>query len=97
MLIELYDKHKVISALGASLVRSVPTLDELSVSNNMALSWLELWQELAGDRTEFQIPLRLLKAAVNYRETKDPRILLELPIEERKLLEPLLEMEQAEA
>lgn len=40
---------------------------------------------------QFQIPIRLLNAAVRYKETKgDRRVLLELPIEERNLLEPLV-------
>jgi len=35
--------------------------------------------------------MRLLNAAVRYKETKgDRRVLLELPIEERNLLEPLV-------
>jgi hypothetical protein len=46
------------------------------------------------DRNEFQIPLRLLDVAVRYRETQDQRVLLELPIEERTLLEQLLEIER---
>jgi len=70
------------------------------VSDKAARSWLEVWQNLAGDRPEFLIPLRLLKTAVQYKEKKgdtaaqslrERRVLLQLPIEERKLLQPLLE------
>jgi tetratricopeptide (TPR) repeat protein len=90
-LIELYDKHQVISALGQGLVRSIPALMSEMVSDKAAQTWLEVWQELTSDYSEFQIPLRLLNAAVRYRETKgDKRVLLELPIEERNLLKPLL-------
>ncbi len=91
-LIQLYDKHQVISALGQGLVRSIAALMSEMVSDKAAQTWLEVWQELTSDYTEFQIPLRLLNAAVRYRETKgDKRVLLELPIEERNLLKPLLE------
>jgi tetratricopeptide (TPR) repeat protein len=90
-LIELYDKHQVISALGQGLVRSIPALMSEMVSDKAAQTWLEVWQELTSDYTQFQIPLRLLNAAVRYRETKgDKRVLLELPIEERNLLKSLL-------
>jgi len=90
-LIQLYNKHQVISALGQGLVRSIPALMSDMVSDKAAQTWLEVWQELTSDYTEFQIPLRLLNAAVRYRETKgDKRVLLELPIEERNLLKPLL-------
>jgi tetratricopeptide (TPR) repeat protein len=94
-LIALYDKHQVISALRQGLVRSIPALMSDMVSDKAAQTWLEVWRELVGDRPEFQISLRLLNAAVRYRETKgDKRVLLELPIEERELLKPLLESEK---
>jgi tetratricopeptide (TPR) repeat protein len=94
-LIALYDKHQVISGLGQGLVRSIPALMSEMVSDKAAQTWLEVWRELVGDRPEFQIPLRLLNTAVHYREKKgDKRVLLELPIEERELLKPLLESEK---
>jgi tetratricopeptide (TPR) repeat protein len=94
-LITLYDKHQVISALGQGLVGSIPALMSDMVSDKAAQTWLEVWRELVSDRPEFQIPLRLLNAAVRYRQTKgDKRVLLELPIEERKLLKPLLGIEE---
>ena len=92
-LIEIYDKHQVISALGQGLMRSIPALNSPMVSDAAARMWRDLWHELVGDRDEFQIPLRLLDTAVRYRETQDRRVLLELPVEERTLLEPLLEVE----
>ena len=55
-----------------------------------ARRWLSVLREVAGDREEFSIVLRLLDAAVRYRETGDERVLLQLPLEERQLLEPLL-------
>lgn len=91
-LIELYDKHQITSALAQCIVQCIPALMAEMVSDKAARTWLEIWQELTGDRPEFQIPLRLLNAAVRYRETKgDRRVLLELPVEERNLLQPLLE------
>ncbi|OCR01964.1 hypothetical protein BCD67_05645 [Oscillatoriales cyanobacterium USR001] len=69
------------------------------ISDKAARIWLEIWQELTNDSEEFpqlQIPLRLLNAAVNYRETRgDRRALLELPIEERNILIQLLEIERS--
>ncbi len=91
-LIELYDKHQAISALAMGLVRekSIGALMSEMVSDKAARTWLEVWRELTSDYTQFQIPLRLLNAAVRYREKGDKRVLLELPIEERNLLKPLL-------
>ncbi len=44
-----------------------------TVSDAAAQMWVDVWKELVGERDEFQIPLRLLEAAVRYRETHDPR------------------------
>jgi tetratricopeptide (TPR) repeat protein len=90
-LIAVYKKHKYLSILGQGIVRNIPALMSEMVSDKAARTWLELWQELTSNYEQFQIPLRLLNAAVRYKETKgDRRVLLELPREERNLLEPLV-------
>ena len=88
--IEVFDKHGVLSALGKGLVRSVPTLGISWISNESRRAWLDVWQELGGAHPELEIPLRLLDAAVRYREKPDVRVLLGLAVEERELLKPLL-------
>ncbi|GET43136.1 TPR repeat-containing protein [Microseira wollei NIES-4236] len=93
-LIEIYNKYQAVSVLGQGLVKreSISALMSEMVSDKAAQTWLEVWRELVGDVSEFLIPLRLLNAAVRYKETKgDRRVLLELPIEERNLLQELLE------
>ncbi|NMG19015.1 tetratricopeptide repeat protein [Brasilonema bromeliae] len=97
-LIELYNKHQVAPALAQGLVRekTIGALMSEMVSDKAAQTWLEVWQEVVGNRPEFQIPLRLLNAAIRYRETKgDRRVLLELPIEERKLLQEVLHISES--
>jgi tetratricopeptide (TPR) repeat protein len=90
-LIAVYEKHEYLSILGQGIVRNIPALMSEMVSDKAARTWLELWQELTNNYKQFQIPMRLLNAAVRYKETKgDRRVLLELPIEERNLLEPLV-------
>ncbi|MDP8934415.1 MAG: tetratricopeptide repeat protein, partial [Cyanobacteriota bacterium] len=90
-LIAVYEKHKYLSILGNGIVRNIPALMSEMVSEKAARTWLELWQKLTSKYDEFKIPIRLLNAAVRYKETKgDRRVLLELAIEERNLLEPLV-------
>ncbi|MEG4581054.1 tetratricopeptide repeat protein [Microcoleus sp. MON1_C5] len=90
-LIAVYEKHEYLSVLGQGIVRNIPALMSEMVSDKAARTWLELWQELTSKYDEFKIPIRLLNAAVRYKETKgDRRVLLELAIEERNLLEPLV-------
>lgn len=94
-LIQLYAKHQIISELGKGLVVSIRELASPMVSDAAARQWYGLWRELTSDRSEFQIPVRLLNTAVRYRETKsNSRVLLELPIEERRLLRQLLGLEE---
>ncbi|MBD2503231.1 tetratricopeptide repeat protein [Anabaena azotica] len=94
ILLELFSKYQVIPALSQGLVRSIPALMSEKVSDEVVQLWLEVWQELAGGLAGCQIALGLLNAAVRYRLTKgDRRTLLELPIEQRNLLKPLLGLE----
>jgi tetratricopeptide (TPR) repeat protein len=90
-LIAVYENYKYSSILGQGIVRNIPALMSEMVSDKAARTWLELWREPTSNYEEFKIPIRLLDAAVRYKETKgDRRVLLELPIEERNLLEPLV-------
>ncbi len=92
-LVEIYDKHQVVSTLSKGIVDNVPILMSEMVSNKAASSWLEIWQEIAGDKPELAIALRFLKTAVEYKETKgDRKVLLQLAKEERELLESLLKL-----
>jgi tetratricopeptide (TPR) repeat protein len=91
VLIESYEKYKLTSEIHIGIVKNIPALMPEITSDKAAQTWLEIWKELTESRPEFQIPLRLLNTAVRYKQTKgDRRVLLELAIEERSLLEPLL-------
>ena len=72
------------------MVRRIKTA---KTSNHTAQAWLEMWQNLAGQYDEFQVALNLLKVAVEYKINRDRRVLLQLPQEERQILEELLNPE----
>ncbi|MCL1462989.1 tetratricopeptide repeat protein, partial [Argonema galeatum] len=94
LLIQVFDKYEILSLLGQGLVKSIPTIMPETVSDKTAEIWLELWRELTSEYKEFQIPLRLLNTAVEYKVKKgDRRVFLELAIEERQLLEQVLKIE----
>jgi len=93
LFIELYLSNSTLTALGVVLTRDhIPALMSEMVSDKAARTWLELWQELTSNYEEFQIPIRLLDAAVCYKETGDRRVLLQLPSELRGFLEPLVSL-----
>jgi tetratricopeptide (TPR) repeat protein len=89
-LVLLHQKHDALSALAHALVESIPDLLLPVFGDATARRWQVLWHEQSVDSQEFRLPLRLLDSAVAYRETQDLRVLMELPLEERVLLEPLL-------
>jgi DNA-binding transcriptional ArsR family regulator len=94
-LVEIYNKYQVVSSLSKGIVDNIPNLMSEMVSDKLARTWLKIWQEIAGNKPELAIALRLLKTAVEYKETKgDRRILLQLAKEEREILESLLDSVQ---
>ena len=95
-LVELYSKYQVLPALGIGIAQSILEWTSPMISDAALRLWVRLWQTHAGKYEEFQIPLRLLDASVRYRETKDPRVLLELPSEERSLLNKLLGIKETQ-
>ena len=88
--LELFSKHGYMTRLGEGLVIRIRRFIIPTITNEVANAWLTTWQELAGKYEEMQLPLRLLKAGVEYKETRDYKVLLKLAREERQLLEPWL-------
>ncbi|MCM1985014.1 tetratricopeptide repeat protein [Lyngbya confervoides] len=93
-LIQVFDDANCISALTQGLTQQAAKLTSEQVSQAKAEAWLQVWQELVGDRREFQIPLRLLSATLQYKKAPDDlSVFMALPIEERKILKQLLNIE----
>jgi tetratricopeptide (TPR) repeat protein len=92
-ILDIYHKHNLLDDLSGGLVESIKAINEPSNSDHTAQAWLEMWQNLAGQYDEFQVALNLLKVAVEYKINRDRRVLLQLPQEERQILEELLNPE----
>lgn len=91
-LVKLYERYQVVSELATGIAKNIPNLLSEMVSNKAARTWLEVWQEVVGDKPELEITLRWLKTAVEYKDTQgDSKVLLQLPKEERDLFVTLLE------
>ena len=90
ILVLIHKKHDALPALAHALVDCIPDLLTPVFQNAAAPRWLAMWRELAASTQEFKLPLRLLDSAVAFAESRDLRFLMELPLEERVLLEPLL-------
>lgn len=96
--LEVFARNKRLAVLGGSLVWRIRTLFSTQwLGADTARSWWDTWATLASGIEELALPLRLLKTAVEFKKTGDRRALLELPIEERGLLQPwLLNLARAE-
>lgn len=91
-------KHTALPRLGEELVRHMgqvfqegepfPAADTLD-------PWLQAWEQASGNDPEFQIPLRLLRTAIEFLKSggKDAGVLLDLSKSERSLLRQALGLE----
>lgn len=87
---DAFSKKGLLGALGTGLVRSIRMLKICWITHETAEKWLQVWRELAEGYKEMALPLRLLETAVEYLNKPDERVLLRLPVEERKIIEPLV-------
>jgi tetratricopeptide (TPR) repeat protein len=92
-LVQTYIQTSVLTELGTALVRTLKQILAPDISDYTAQQWLALWQELLGDRPEMQLPFRLMKAAINYKQhpERKERLWLGLASEERSILDEALE------
>jgi tetratricopeptide (TPR) repeat protein len=93
-LINLWEKQPLLLTLGAALITTTRELTSELVSLAKATAWRDAWAEVVEHKPEFDLPLRLLNTALHYKQNpEDPRVFLELPIEERKILQQALGIE----
>ncbi len=96
-LVNRLEGRSLLPELGVALVKTTSELTSEFVSIAKATAWRDAWAEVVGQKPEFDLPLRLLNTALHYKQTpQDPRVFLELPIEERKILPQALGSEHEE-
>ncbi len=91
VLLLIYRKHGMLGALAQGLIELIPeVVSSAKIGDTDASEWEESWRTAAEHIPEFRLPLRLLDSAMRYRTTRDLGIFMNLPQEERTLLETLL-------
>ncbi|PSB58640.1 tetratricopeptide repeat protein [Chamaesiphon polymorphus] len=79
------------TAVTNGLVSACKKLISPLISDTTATLWHDTWHELTHQLPEYQLPLRLLTTALHYKQKPDdPRVWMELSIEERKILQQAL-------
>lgn len=96
LIISRFAEHKMLSSLAAGLAQSVVHVMQKTVSDATAKIWRDIWVKSSEGYLEMELALRLLDTAIKYRSEKDQRVLMELPIEERKIFEEIIEKAEKE-
>ena len=93
-MVKSFADQKALAYLGDSLVRHLPRLTTSPISGDGLKQWLAHWESAASAHESMRFPLRLLRVGVDYltSQPKDPGKLLELPAEERSLLQQMLSL-----
>lgn len=91
LLFSRFAEHELLSSLAAGLAKSVEFVMQKTVSDVTAKTWRDIWVKSSEGYPEMALALRLLDTAIKYRTEKDQRVLMELPIEERKIFEEIIE------
>lgn len=89
-------EHNHLSELGTVITESVKIIQENSIPKDALTNWVTIWQELAREHKELEVPVELMSVAVQYLDSDNKdgaKVLLKLPAEKRKVLEDLLEIE----
>ena len=93
-LVNALEGRFLLFELGAALVKTVDEFVSQRISEYQSIIWRDAWTEVVGQKSEFELPLRLLNTALDYKQAPDdPRVFLELPSEERKILQQALGIE----
>lgn len=90
-LVSLSAKYNALTFLGAGLTHNLTNLKDSPLSPEGLSSWHRLWEDYSKEYPELELPARLLKTAIQYFSSKeDESTLLDLPDEERRILEQAL-------
>lgn len=96
LLVKVYSKYSSLVTLAQGVTTSISILFSLVYSQEKIIAWRDTWQDITSNITEFEVLLRLLNVAVDYRETKgNPLIYFHLSKEEEDLFKSLLGVEKS--
>jgi len=89
-LVPIYAQYGALDRLGSGLTESIAVLDAGGFSESQLDVWNAAWQKFGAEYEEFSIPLAALDGSIQVIKTGDDRPLFNLPLEIRKIVQPLL-------
>jgi tetratricopeptide (TPR) repeat protein/DNA-binding MarR family transcriptional regulator len=90
-LCQIYSEIDAMAYLGEGLIRSLIYLKELP--NQAVTRWQDAWHKVGDRYDELSFSLRLFDAGIAYVITHEPNALLDLPVEQRAILEQLFDID----
>lgn len=94
LLVDTFAENSSVSILRAGLIESIKLIRDSNLSAKGLSDWYSLWKEQAEKHPELELPMRLLRTAIDFFTAgEDTSVLLELTQEERRILEQVLGLE----
>jgi hypothetical protein len=90
-IIVLYEEHEVFDVLSFGLVQSIPYLLSAEVSRECAEEWVSTWQEATREKHNLATSMALLPIAIRLKYEPHEYVMLDIPVEMRRLLNDLLD------
>ena len=92
-----YRNSHDIAQLGGSLVRRLATIDMDRTTPTSLYKWRDNWMNFGAQHPEMPVPLRLLRVGIEYLIKQDRKVLLDLVLVERQILEQALMIERQQS
>ena len=84
---------RALTQLGDGLVRSLAKIDVENATPASLQKWRDFWNEFGSQYPAMQIPLRLFGVRIEFLIKQDRKVLLDLVLAERQILEEALDLE----
>jgi Flp pilus assembly protein TadD/DNA-binding transcriptional ArsR family regulator len=89
--LEFSESNSLEFTLQEAMNTCLRLLSTMKATGSDLQTWLDRWKPFSIQSKQLEIPMRLLETWIRHRENKgDRRVLLSLPVEERRILEELI-------
>ena len=89
----IFDQVDAIAYVGEGLVRTLAGAEISQASSETLDRWQDAWHQVGGEYDKLSLSLRLFDAGIAYLKTREPGALLDLPVEQRAILEQLFDID----
>jgi tetratricopeptide (TPR) repeat protein len=88
----IYAEAQALTQLGNGLVKSLGKIDASLLSEKALYQWRDVWIDMGSGHVELEMPLRIFRVGIEYLAKHDEKVLLDLVLTERRLLQQALNL-----